>query len=219
MKIKNISSTQLTLALNKHTVILQPGQIVYTEPKTDTRQLIVYEKKKAIEITDDDKPKNGQYYHPYSILDKKTTSHSIPIVPVYEEEDDDEVIDVPAEVKIPDISDDVVEEEDEVPFDTADADLDEDDDEDDNESDDEEGEAEKDGQPKNKGGRPKGSKNKSKAGRPKVKRKPGRPSKKKKVSKSKIKTEDSNTSTPEAIEPNNNPTDNINPYADWEDAE
>lgn len=172
MKIKNISNQELTIPFkkgNEKVLILkiQPGQIVYCEEKSsENKQVIILLKKKKIEITQEEKPSKIEYYHPYGVLPhseilKLKNAESLPRPINDTEEDDDdgeediELLEVEPEIinsnSDPDISDISTN----VEFKNNDL-------------------------HKNKGGRPKGSKNKKKQGRPKKKRPRGRPSKNKK---------------------------------------
>jgi len=172
MKIKNISNQPLTIPFKQKggkgiIITINPGQIVYCEPHTaENKQVIIYDRKGKIIITDDEKPQNGQYYHPYGVLPhseilKLKNAESLPRPINDTEEDDDdgeediELLEVEPEIinsnSDPDISDISTN----VEFKNNDL-------------------------HKNKGGRPKGSKNKKKQGRPKKKRPRGRPSKNKK---------------------------------------
>jgi len=169
MKIKNISNQPLTIPFKQKggkgiIITINPGQIVYCEPHTaENKQVIIYDRKGKIIITDDEKPQNGQYYHPYGVLSHEEVlalkNHST-IVSV-ESDDEDEEDEVSEEIDTNDleISDD----------DSDDMDYDTDSDSTNNDQ---------SGVEKNKGGRPKGSKNKKKGGRPKKKKPAGRPRKK-----------------------------------------
>jgi len=169
MKIKNISNQPLTIPFKQKggkgiIITLNPGQIVYCEPHTsENNQVRVYNRKGKIIITDDDKPQNGQYYHPYGVLSHEEVlalkNHST-IISVESDEEEDE--DIVKEIDIVDLEDSQDEEEND-----DDSDVDND-----IEFTDEKGSE------KNKGGRPKGSKNKKKGGRPKKKKPAGRPRKK-----------------------------------------
>lgn len=168
MKIKNISSKTLEIPFKKKSgqlkkVTLLPGHIMYCEEHSiNNNQVIVYKRKKIIEVTNDETPKNGEMYHPYGVLSheeilklKKETPeekhHSIELV---EDEDEGEEIEVSIDEEIEKnlVSDIVIE-----PTISMDSEI-------------------NPTPPKNKGGRPKGS-TKKKKGRPKVKKPIGRPMK------------------------------------------
>ena len=74
MRIKNISEQTLTIPFKFSNgmpvvVTIQPGQIIYCEPKAEeNKQVVIYCRKNKLEITQDEKPKNAQFYHPYGIL-------------------------------------------------------------------------------------------------------------------------------------------------------
>lgn len=177
MKIKNISNQSLTIPFKSKQgkgviITLNPGQIVFCESHTDKNQQVrVFLRKKKIEISEDDKPQNGQYYHAYGVLPHdevvklmQHTAHTLDL-----DEEDDEV--EPSE-SIP--SDLEIKESEEV------EDIDD---------------TKQEGQIKNKGGRPKGSKNKKKSGRPKKKKPIGRPSKNKNNKTESSKKENSSNDT------------------------
>lgn len=156
MKIKNISNQELNIAFvldGKATIVqLKPGYIIYSEKTSiDSKQLLIFQKKKLIESNDEDKPINGIYYHPYPTIKRTSSSTTIPMFEdVYDEPDD-------AEEKVPEIIAPIIASDDE---NIDDVDID-------------------DGEPhtkneavlnpsvKNKGGRPPGAKNKPKRGRKK----------------------------------------------------
>ncbi len=74
MKIKNISKNNLSFPLKKKTgqkivTIIHPDEFVFSEEeskKTENQQLIIYERKKLIQITNVDKPEDMEYYKPYT---------------------------------------------------------------------------------------------------------------------------------------------------------
>lgn len=161
MKIKNLSQQDLQIPMKKSNgqkliVTLRPGQFAYSEAKQkrDNKQLLIWERKKAIEITEDELPKNLEYCHPYSPLTNHTVIPVSVIELVEEGEDEDEDDEVPVEVEISPVAED---DDFEPKIPTTEK---------------------KEEEKINKGGRPKGAKNKSKKGRKKVKRGRGRPSKK-----------------------------------------
>lgn len=152
MKIKNLSSQDLKLPMKKKNgqktiVTLTPGQIVYSESdaKRENKQLVIWERKQLIEITDEALPKNGEYCRPYSTIKHSAPSLTIDEVLVDEDEVDDDVENPAVDVSI-------VDEDDEEPIIK-------------------ENDSEFEPEPKkSKGGRPKGAKNKSKRGRKPAKR-------------------------------------------------
>lgn len=187
MKIRNVSSQELRLPMKKSNgqklfVTLLPGQFVYSEAdnKQENKQLIIWERKQAIEITDDEKPKTLDYCHPYSILPKSTIAPTIILVEEEDDDDVDEVIKQAEKVKsasIKNFDEEFNEVDDDDDDDTAYKDDDDDDESSDNCDEPETNNANpgvttivdsgltKDG--RRKGGRPKGVKNKKKRGRPK----------------------------------------------------
>jgi len=154
MKIKNLSTQDLKLPMKrkdgqKSIVTLTPGQIVYSESDTkrENKQLIIWERKQLIEITDEPLPKNGEYCHPYSTI---KLSHGAPALTLDEVLADNEDDDVETEEPTVDVT--VVEDDSDaepVIIDEVDAST---------------------SISKGKGGRPKGAKNKSKRGRKPTKR-------------------------------------------------
>ncbi len=74
MKIKNISKNNLSFPLKKRTgqkivTFIKPDEFVFSEDdskKTENQQLIIYERKKLIQITADEKPDDMEYYKSYS---------------------------------------------------------------------------------------------------------------------------------------------------------
>lgn len=74
MKIKNISKNNLSFPLKKKTgqkivVVIRPDEFVFSEDdskKTENQQLIIYERKKLIQIAYMDKPEEMEYYKSYS---------------------------------------------------------------------------------------------------------------------------------------------------------
>ena len=100
MKIKNISNQPLTIPFKQKggkgiIITINPGQIVYCEPHTaENKQVIIYDRKGKIIITDDEKPQNGQYYHPYGVLSHEEVlalkNHST-IVSVESDDEDEDV--------------------------------------------------------------------------------------------------------------------------------
>lgn len=169
MKIKNISNKELSIPFKSKQgkgiiLTLKPGQIVFCESHNDKNQQVrVFLRKNKIEISEDDKPQNGQYYHVYGVLPHeevvKLMQHTAQTVDLDDEEDE-----ISSSESIS--SDLVITESNEEEVDDID-------------------DKKQDSQIKNKGGRPKGSKNKKKSGRPKKKKPIGRPSKNKSSQKSK----------------------------------
>lgn len=178
MKIKNISNQPLTIPFKSKQgkgviITLNPGQIVFCESHTDKNQQVrVFLKKKKIEISEDDKPQNGQYYHAYGVLPHdevvKLMQHTAHTLDLDEEDDEVEPSEsIPSDLEIKESEEEV-------------EDIDD---------------TKQEGQIKNKGGRPKGSKNKKKSGRPKKKKPIGRPSKNKNNKTESSKEENSNNDT------------------------
>lgn len=176
MKITNLSTQELKIPMKKSSghkliVSLRPGQFVYSESedKYANKQLIIWERKKAIEIIEEELPKTLEYCHPYSILPKNqipnTKTKTIVLVEEDEDDDDDNVTSIP-EVSVPE---DVIDDSEDM-IDDSEDDIDE------KES---EVSTNIDNSTIKKGGRPKGSKNKDKRGRKKTKKGRGRPSKNK----------------------------------------
>lgn len=173
MRLKNISKQNLTIPF-KHKngrgviVTINPGQVVYCEPHTaENKQVVIYLRKQKVEISNDEKPQNGEYYHPYGLL-----PHVEVMKLKHQEELNPKVIDV-------------VEEEEEIQIDLKSEEIDIEEIKVDIESENDDeiisiSSENKEDISKNKGGRPKGSLNKSKSGRPKKKKPRGRPSSKKK---------------------------------------
>lgn len=185
MKITNLSTQELKIPMKKSSghkliVSLRPGQFVYSESedKYANKQLIIWERKKAIEIIEEELPKALEYCHPYSILPKNQIPKTKTIVLVEEDDDDDDdnVTSIP-EVSVPEDVIDDSEDEDIVDF-SEDKDM-VDDSEDDIDEKESEVSTNIDNSNIKKGGRPKGSKNKDKRGRKKTKKGRGRPSKNK----------------------------------------
>lgn len=179
MKIKNISNQPLTIPFKSKQgkgviITLNPGQIVFCESHTDKNQQVrVFLRKKKIEISEDDKPQNGQYYHAYGVLPHdevvKLMQHTAHTLDLDEEDDEVEPSEsIPSDLEIKESEEEEVEDIDDT---------------------------KQEGQIKNKGGRPKGSKNKKKSGRPKKKKPIGRPSKNKNNKTESSKEENSNNDT------------------------
>jgi len=174
MKIKNISNQVITILFDikdskSINLSLQPNQVVYCEDSVENnKQVVIYKRKNKIELTNDDKPKNGHYYHPYGVLPhaevlklKNQIVENIPIIEIDEEENIEP--EDSQEVEILSLSDTEMENED-LEKDDVNYKLMTSDDE--------------TSKPKNKGGRPKGSMGKKKPGRVKKKKPIGRPKKK-----------------------------------------
>lgn len=157
MKIKNLSNQELKLPMKKSNgqkiiVVLAPGQIVYSEAekKHENKQLVIWERKKLIEVTSDLLPQKLEYCHPYNTI-KKAAVPTIAIEDDFDDDQDEETSEPTIDVSV------------------LNGDDDEDDDVDKDINDDEEGTGSTVAPTKNKGGRPKGAKNKSKRGKKKVK--------------------------------------------------
>lgn len=176
MKIKNISQDNFTIPSNlikdstgafHRDLVLTPGQIVYLETTLRPNAFIVWARKKYIEITDDPKPAAVEYCKAYSTL--KSAQIKTTIVDMDDDDDDDSGIEeIPmAIVEVP-AMEEVEEEEDDYTADAMDKEASMDDDEnDDDAANDAANDAVNDlsAEPvviKNKGGRPKGVKNKKK---------------------------------------------------------
>ncbi len=177
MKIKNLSDKELKLPMKKSSgqkiiVILAPGQIVYSEAekKHENKQLVIWERKKLIEITNDVIPQKLEYCHPYNTIKKPI----VPTIALSEDFDDDQdgdslepLITVPKLNKEDEDEDGNVDDDDEDGYgDDKNDDSDEDDeDSNDNDSSDNDNVDASNtnlAPAKNKGGRPKGAKNKPK---------------------------------------------------------
>lgn len=187
MKIKNISNQTLNIPFKTQEgkgiiVSINPGQIVFCEDHTKgNKQVVIFLRKNKIEVSEDNKPTNAQYYHAYGVLShdevlklKQSTANTLHLD---NDDDDDESESSPVNESVPsdlEIKDD---DEDEDNLDTK---IESDDDEDDEDGNLEEKDNES-VQVKNKGGRPKGSKNKKKSKKPKKKKPIGRPKKNKKT--------------------------------------
>lgn len=186
MKIKNISSKTLEIPFKRKSgqlkkVTLLPGQIMYCEENSDkNNQVIVYKRKKIIEVTNDEVPKNGEMYHSYGVLPheeilklkKETPEEKHQPIELELVEDEGVEVSIDEEIEKNLMSDIVIE-----PTITMDSEI-------------------NSAPPKNKGGRPKGS-TKKKKGRPKVKKPIGRPRKapkpqKEEVENSELKSNDNN---------------------------
>lgn len=93
MKIKNISKNNLSFPLKKKTgqkivVVIRPDEFVFSEDdskKTENQQLIIYERKKLIQISYMDKPEEMEFYKSYSDISFETATEQLP---------DEEIIDV-----------------------------------------------------------------------------------------------------------------------------
>lgn len=80
MKIKNISKNNLSFPLKKKTgqkivVVIRPDEFVFSEDdskKTENQQLIIYERKKLIQISYMDKPEEMEFYKSYSAFENIT---------------------------------------------------------------------------------------------------------------------------------------------------
>ena len=158
MKIKNLSNQELKLPMKKSNgqkiiVALAPGQIVYSEAekKHENKQLVIWERKKLIEVTSDPLPQKLEYCHAYNTIKKA----AVPTIAIEEDFDDDQ----DEETSEPTIDVSVLNGDDEDDDDINDDDI----------NDDEERTGSTIAPTKNKGGRPKGAKNKSKRGKKKVK--------------------------------------------------
>ncbi len=74
MKLKNIGNKEIRIAFTpkKGKMIiadLKPGQIIFGEPGSiDNKQIVILKRKGKIEVFEDDKPKNGEYYKPYGLI-------------------------------------------------------------------------------------------------------------------------------------------------------
>ncbi len=186
MKLKNIGNKEIRIAFTpkKGKMIiadLKPGQIIFGEPGSiDNKQIVILKRKGKIEVFEDDKPKNGEYYKPYGLIShedvvKLTHIETKKTTIILEVDEDDDV-----EIELPEIGKSPVkEDESEFSLDEAEDDFNFENDEQDStgaidEIDDQKADikTESTNVSKNKGGRPKGSKNKPK--------KRGRPSNKKK---------------------------------------
>lgn len=74
MKIKNISKNNLSFPLKKKTgqkivTFIHPGEFIFSEDdskRTENQQLIIYERKKLIQISYVEKPEEMEYYKSYS---------------------------------------------------------------------------------------------------------------------------------------------------------
>lgn len=95
MKIKNITNNkELKIPMKKNNgvkviVILAPGEVVYSEVKgvnLENKQILIYKRKNLIEVTDDDVPKNGEYYKSYKVIH----SNANPVSVIVESEEDED---------------------------------------------------------------------------------------------------------------------------------
>ena len=161
MKIKNISKKAISIPFkvkDKKTIILslEPGQVVYCEEKAnENNAIIVFKRKNKIELTEEDKPKNGEYYHVYGVLSHsevlKLKQQEVPKIISLDIEDDEDDDELP-EVSIIEHSSDIDEtSDDDEDVDEIDINIDTDETSDDATV-----------SKVKKGGRPKGVKNKSK---------------------------------------------------------
>lgn len=169
MKIKNISIKSISIPFKdvdgkSHVVNLQPGQIIYCENGFEkSNPMVIYQRKQVIEVSPSDKPQSAEYYHAYGVLPHsevlKLKQQHIIISPItiedIEEESEEDDVDEDIEISNTGIEIDVNEDDVDI-IETEEGVIPQ----------------------KNKGGRPKGVKNKSKKGRPKKKKPLGRPSKK-----------------------------------------
>jgi hypothetical protein len=144
-------------------VILKPGEFVYIEERANNSQLRMYEHKRMVNVTEEEKPEKLEYYKVYNSIDLlalagedvQNAREALREAVINDErlpkKLKDEFLKMDDEVE----GGSEIEIEVQVPEDSI----------------------KEDESQKNKGGRPKGSKNKSKRGRPKKKGKPGRPKK------------------------------------------
>lgn len=187
MKIKNISNQTLNIPFKTQEgkgiiVSINPGQIVFCEDHTKgNKQVVIFLRKNKIEVSEDNKPTNAQYYHAYGVLShdevlklKQSTAHTLHLD---NDDDDEESESAPVSESVP--SDLEIKEEDE--DDDLDTEIESNDENDDEDDDNLEEKGNESVQVKNKGGRPKGSKNKTKSRKPKKKKPIGRPKKNKKT--------------------------------------
>ncbi len=167
MKIKNISNQDLTIPMKKTSgqkmlITLTPEQFVYSEAekKYENKQLIIWERKQLIEITDEPLPKNGEYCHPYKSIKLAATNlpKGLRIEDVLIDPDDDDSVE---DETVPLIDESIIENDE-----PADDDIKSVDNIKSENSLDSEVKTEK----KGKGGRPPGAKNKDKRGKKKQKR-------------------------------------------------
>ncbi len=198
MKIKNISQENFTLPSNlikdstgtfHRDLVLTPGQIVYLETTLRPNAFIVWARKKYIEITDDPKPAAVEYCKAYSTLKSAQIKTTIVDMDDDDVDDDDSGIEeIPMAIAEVPTLDETEDETNEISSDVDTEDESEDDDNDDATND-------LQTEPvvvKNKGGRPKGVKNKKKK-------------KNKKNKSKKTKTVQSDSDLPSA-----NPSDSVN---------
>ncbi len=147
MLIKNISDKNLQIPASvgkEKTFILEPGKIAYIEDKrSKDNQIIIWRKKQIIEVKEVNKPEKLQYDTPYSTTKQLNIAPIATIVDV--DDDDDEDNEVMSEFPPAEITGGDGKEEDEEVFDEQ------------------QKEEDSTAEPiKNKGGRPKGVKNKKK---------------------------------------------------------
>jgi hypothetical protein len=165
MKVQNVTNgtnipQEIRLPLLKKgggnsNVTIKPGEFVYIEERGNNSVLRMYEAKRILTVTEEQKPEPLSYYAVYNNNQVDNILKNAEVTEEVEEVVDENVEtesteeakeDVKVEITTPEIEIEVI-----VPEGTI----------------------------KNKGGRPKGSKNKPKRGRPKKKKAIGRPKKKK----------------------------------------
>lgn len=176
MKITNITkpssklSQQLRLPLRRRgglhfTVVLNPGDSIFLEERNNNNVVRIYEKKKYLSVTNE-KPSGSQvYYVVYTEAALNNVKEDIPVVKatkkvkVEVQKEDlstvEDVHEISLETELEEVLTNETKEEIEVEIVVPEEAI-----------------------AKSKGGRPKGSKNKSKRGRPKSKKPVGRPKKK-----------------------------------------
>jgi hypothetical protein len=176
-KKKNIIRQTVNVVLTtkggtKRNIKLEPGHFVYGEKMDNNMPLRIFQQKGIVEIIEEDKPENVEYYVSYgqntNIFKQAKDAIINKVAKVFVKEEDLTEISDAHNIDKEELLEDIKEAVKSSP-----------------ESNDEEIEVEvivpEESLPKkNKGGRPKGSKNKPKRGRPKKKRPVGRPEKKKK---------------------------------------
>lgn len=154
MLIKNISDKNIQIPTSVgegKTFTLEPGKIAYIEDKrSKDNQIIIWSRKKIIELKEVNKPEKLQYDTPYSTTKQLNIAPPTVATIVDEDDEDDEIITELPAVNIDEVTESGDEEEPE--YGDSDGDVSEDTAED----------AANPAPAKNKGGRPKGVKNKKK---------------------------------------------------------